>query len=252
MQLNDLTGQTFGRLTVIRRDELLTSQRVRWVCRCQCGAHISVRAHQLSDGDTQSCGCLAIELLRQRSVSHGMSTSPEYGVWASMLSRCTNPNQDNYARYGGNGISVDQSWACSFEAFYNDMGPRPSPEHSIERIDNEMGYKPGNCRWATRLEQANNKSNNVRHVFEGNALTLPEIARQINMNPSALASRVCQYGMSLSDAVKQPKRGTGVIEFNGRSQTLSQWAKEIGVTYKVLHNRIYTRGWSIERALTTT
>lgn len=156
MKLIDMRGQTFHRLTVIDRDE-----SGRWVCQCECGNTNLVQRYNLVSGKTKSCGCWK----RERSTTHGMSDTPIYGIWGRMIQRCYNPNLPHYARYGGRGIKVCEQWHV-FERFLRDVGePPPNPADwdgrkaywSIDRIDVDGDYEPGNVRWATPSEQTKNQ-----------------------------------------------------------------------------------------------
>jgi hypothetical protein len=175
----DRTGQRYGRLLVRERapDRFTPGgQRgICWFCLCDCGATATVRASHLASGDTQSCGCFLREAVRLRGTTHGMTTSPEYRCWRGVLNRCRNRRGKDFPTYGGRGITVADEW-LDFEAFYRDMGPRPSRAHSLDRIDNSKGYCPGNCRWATRIEQARNTRANVWVTFQGRRVTLAEAA----------------------------------------------------------------------------
>lgn len=116
-----------------------------------------VRGEDLRSGNSTSCGCLQKEKARARFLTHGQSETRLFKIWLQMKQRCFNPNDDKYADYGGRGITVKEPWLSDFEAFRRDMGPRPSDEHSVDRVNNDGNYEPGNCRWATRLEQAANR-----------------------------------------------------------------------------------------------
>ncbi len=155
-KLISLIGQKFGQLEVKAKAEN-SRGRTSWRCLCDCGNFIDVIGNSLRTGNTQSCGCLHKEQLSQRNYKHGLSKSPEHDIWRSMIQRCTNKNNKRYKDWGGRGISVCPRWMV-FQNFYDDVGPRPSPKHSIDRFPNNNGnYEPGNVRWATAVQQAQNK-----------------------------------------------------------------------------------------------
>lgn len=178
----DITGLQFGRLTVMARAPR-TGSAARWVCRCECGNETIAWGQNLRNGRSQSCGCRQKEaaakiapLAHAANTTHGKTNTPEFKAWRSIIDRCTNPNIEHFHNYGGRGITICERW-MTFENFYSDVGNRPSPDHSIERINNNGNYEPSNCKWATRTEQANNRRTNRLIEYKGQTLTAAEAAR---------------------------------------------------------------------------
>lgn len=184
MHAIDLIGRTYGRLTVLSRDEN-AGKEPRWRCVCECGSVKVIYGTSLRSGQTKSCGCLAKIITSKRSLKHGMFGSPEWRAWNSMKSRCHQPSNKNFINYGARGITVCDRWRESFENFFADMGARPSSEHQIDRVNNDGPYEPDNCRWATRKQNMRNRRNTVRY----GGLTLREIAEQTGENYHTLKTR---------------------------------------------------------------
>lgn len=203
MAPKDLTGKRFGSLTVMSRDP---NRKSYWLCQCDCGQETSVFHSNLQREHTRSCGCLGSrQTIGNRVRKHGMTRAPEYKPWKSILQRCLNPRDAAFKDYGGRGITVCESWQHSFESFYADMGPRPTPEHSIDRIDNNLGYGPSNCRWSTQTEQCNNKRNNRIVEYLGEQMTLTEASIRAGLRPGTVIMRV-HTGWTVERALTTPIR----------------------------------------------
>ncbi len=199
-------GLQFGRL-VVTSEEIRprgTNSSQRWcLCQCECGHQKWIALSTLRAGNARSCGCLRREVTIRRFVTHGRTNTPEYGVWLSMKNRCYNRRVQAYPRYGGRGITVCERWMNSFEAFFADLGPRPSEQHSIERIDSNGPYSPENCRWATATEQYVNRRqpSNWRVIeFNGRSMPTARWAREAGLNHRTLYNRLIR-GWSVKEAL---------------------------------------------------
>lgn len=193
MKRADISGERFGRLTAVR---LVGLKPTAWLCVCECGTEKTVLLSNLRAGKQLSCGCYRA----QRSTKHGKHGAPIYRVWNAMTQRCGNPNDRHYADYGGRGIAVCAEW-LEFSKFYEYVGDQP-PNMTLDRIDNDRGYEPGNVRWVTRKVQSRNT------------------------------------------------RVTTMLAFGGRTQSLDDWADELGVSRERIRGRL-RRGWDVAAALTS-
>ncbi len=199
----DIAGQRFGFLVALSeagRDPKRGG--ALWLCQCDCGRTHIVKSHALRKGHTRSCGCQHIALIVAKTRTHGHASngrcSPELSTWRGMVRRCTNPRDAAFPSYGGRGITVCERWH-SFEAFIADMGPRP-PGRSLDRIDNNAGYEPGNCRWATATEQQNNKRDNRPLEHDGRTMTLSQWAAETGLKMATIWARL-RKGWKVSDAL---------------------------------------------------
>lgn len=205
--LADISGQKFGRLTAIRRLEFRPKPcgggRSIWLCSCNCGGETKVAVTDLRAGRRVSCGCLRREKAKTVNRSHGMSATPEFFVWTRMIRRCFDTKDKAYSRYGAIGISVCDEWRHDFGAFFSHIGPRPTPNHSIERINNSKGYEPGNVKWATDSEQRRNKRNSIYVEMEGNTVFLKDYCREHGIDYFLIHSRL-KSGWPIHLAISEP------------------------------------------------
>lgn len=204
----DLTGNQYGRLTAIEKVGTDKHQAV-WRCKCSCGNEKITKSTNLVQGKTKSCGCLVLDTNRAirsgkknpSTTTHGETTqkkrSPEYVCWLSMRQRCNDPNHRNYKNYGGKGIQVCESWNQSFESFLKDMGRKQVKGQSIDRVNSLENYTPENCRWATHLQQQNNKTNNNIVFVNGVPLSAIEASRLLNIPYSTLRYRITKFKQGL-------------------------------------------------------
>jgi hypothetical protein len=186
-------GETFGRLTIIGEPVPGCGKGALVPCRCECGTERLVKRRSLLSGHTSSCGCASGQpnrRARRAAEFHFKSGAPEYTVWTHMVQRCTNPRRRGYEHYGGRGIRVCDRWRNSFAMFLADMGPRPSAKHSIDRVDNDGHYEPGNVRWATRAVQARNTVRSRLLTLGERTMCLTDWARELGLGATSLAERL--------------------------------------------------------------
>lgn len=193
-------------MLVVEGRSPIKHRRVIWSCRCDCGRTLDVHAGELRAGQ-KSCGCARAAFIAAAKREHGETgelTTPEYRTWKAMRERCNSPNHAMFANYGGRGITVCERWE-SFAAFLEDMGRKPSPTHSIDRIDNSRGYEPSNCRWATAEEQSRNRRNVYSITIDGKTASLAEWCAVTGVNAAAALRRISR-GMTPEAAVTTPLR----------------------------------------------
>ena len=254
--LIDLTGKRFGRLLVIERSPNKGNSRgARWWCQCDCGNLKSISCKSLKTGRVISCGCYN----KEKATTHGMTNSSEYNSWQSMLNRCENENKDNYDMYGGRGISICDEWH-KFDSFYKDMGSKPSPEYSLERIDNNGNYCLENCRWTTTKEQARNRRSNRYLTFNGETLCVAEWEDRMGFVRGCIHDRL-ERGWSTEQAITI-KPGSKKINHNSHSKltkenvreirdlressgiTMRELSEKFGVCQSAIHNIVHRITWA--------
>lgn len=201
----DLAGQTYGRLTVLSRSP--RSGRAYWNCICECGGSASVLGKSLRRGDTRSCGCIQKETIAKRNFRHGLGAerSKEYRCWLHIKGRCLNPANAAFHNYGARGITVSVLWKNDFEVFLRDVGYAPSPDMTLERIDNDKGYEPGNVVWADRKTQNRNTRRNVFVVLNGERIILKDACACIGADYKRVAHQM-RNGLSFDNAVSKVEK----------------------------------------------
>lgn len=204
---DDITGKAYGRLVVTGYAGRWIHWKSCWHVDCSCGKSFITVGNLLKMDRVKSCGCLARDILSARSVTHGQARRGNhhklYCVWVGMRSRCSDPTSQSYPAYGGRGIKVCSSWEASFDRFLSDMGDRPSLKHSIDRIDNNGNYEPGNCRWVTREVQVKNKRNNRFVEINGERMIVADWSRKTGVHQSLICGRL-NFGWRPIDAVSLP------------------------------------------------
>lgn len=248
----------FGRLTVLRRGPDYTRNghsRSQWYCQCACGTEILVLAQSLLCGATVSCGCFHKEQVSQLFTTHGLTHTPEYQSWNHMKGRCLNPQDKAYKNYGGRGISACQRWIDSFESFLEDMGPQPSPQHTLDRYPDMNGnYEPSNTRWASTREQMYNIRTNHMITIDGHTACLGEWLHIKGINRQTFHGRVA-LGWSEKEALTLPLQPHNTykqpITIDGHTAHLSEWLQIKKLAFSTFYRRI-NRGMSVEEALTKT
>jgi hypothetical protein len=188
----EIAGKRYNRLTALFPDEKRLG--CYWF-QCDCGRKKSIRKHHVTSGQQLSCGCYSPRR------THGGGGTPEYKSWHAMLTRCLNPKHKQFSDYGGRGITVCSEWQEGFANFLRDMGKRPSLRHTLDRVDNDGNYEPGNCRWATWKEQINNRPPR-RHMtsitFEGRTMSQTEWAKELGVSRSVVSRRLKRMPLAVA------------------------------------------------------
>jgi len=238
----DLTGQRFGRLVALRRGP--GTQPGSWFVRCDCGVIKWASVSHLRSGRSKACRPCS-------HTAHGGTGGKAFRAWQAMIARCTNKNLRHYHRYGGRGITVSRRWVASFKAFLADMGDPPTPHHSLERKNNNLGYAKANCCWATKKQQSRNTSSNIRVTHLGQTRLLIEWA-ELRQIPVAVLRNRLKRGWSIAEALttRSARRTARRLTYRGRTLSIAGWAARTEIPYNVLYHRLVRAGWPTSRAFT--
>lgn len=255
-----LSGKEFGNASVIGlagwHKNPSGSRHAKWHCLCTCGKYFMARGDSLKSGATSSCGCYGRASSSRKHTIHGASIpgmiTPEYMAWINMRSRCRNPKDRNFPRYGGRGISVCERWDASFVEFLSDMGERPSDDHSLDRENNDGNYNPSNCRWATATQQCRNKSSNRMIKHNGETKCQSEWASITGISKSTISKRIRSGwtpGRSLQENPKSDKKLTDDQAQSARDcprirGSATNLAKELGVSKTLICNIRNNKAWN--------
>jgi len=203
MKFIDLTGQKFGRLTVIERAEN-KGKKTAWLRKCDCGNNCTVMGTHIKSGRTHSCGCYHNEQLIKRATTHGMSYSRINKIYRKIKNRCYNKNYPEFKYYGGRGIEMCDEWRNNFMAFYEwAMANGYADDLTIDREDTNGNYEPSNCRWATAKEQANNRRNNRYITYNSETYTIAEWSEKLGLNYDTLYGRLSRNNWNMQKALER-------------------------------------------------
>lgn len=246
-RIKDLTGQRFERLVVIERANNTKKGQARWLCRCDCGKICVVDGAHLRHGKIKSCGCLSKENTINRSTKHGMKkrANPNilYYTWQNIKRRCLTPSNTHYHEYGERGITICDEWRDDFEAFYNYVSKLEhfgEDGYTLDRINNNGNYEPGNVRWATRKEQTRNRRSTIKVKYCGELISLKEAAERSGLNYDALRERY-RKGLREDELFAPLFQRFIFIEYGGEQVTLKEAARRAGIYYSTLLGR-YKKG----------
>jgi len=250
----DLTGQIFGRLTVIRDVGRDTGKKVIWECLCSCGKLTLSTGGLLKRGVKKSCGCLNLDKLKARSTTHGLSKHPLYFRWKGMRARCSdNINSPDFKYYTGRGIYICDEWKEDFLTFYNwSLANGYEKGLSLDRIDNDGPYSPENCRWVDCFVQGNNRRDNVWITYNGECHTIVQWSNILNIPEKVLQTRLKKWPLerAMTEPLKMKRSGMDrFVEYKGEFKTIAALARELDIPYSRLHNSVRVKGNTVEEAL---
>ena len=249
----NFVGKKFGKLTVIKdlgRTFEKDGKRC-FLCHCDCGNEKIIRAQCVIKGYTQSCGCI-----KPRHITHGHAGTRLWGVWRGIKNRCYNANFPEYKNYGGRGITLCEEWKNDFMAFHNWAYANGYDENAqfgectIDRIDVNGNYEPNNCRWVARETQANNTRKSKYYEYNGEMLTIPQIARKYNINQATLYTRLNEQNMGIKEAIETSVKIVKKYEYNGKEYNLSEIEKYFGISAKCFKGRV-AKGMTVAEAIET-
>ena len=218
--IKDIIGQRFGRLVVLRFSHVGKTWKVAyWFCQCDCGGTCTVAGKHLRSHAVQSCGCLVIERATKMNYQHGRSSRSHpqrylVELWNGIIKRCYMPACRSFRYYGARGITIADEWRCSSKPFTEYvlavLGERPTKDHSLDRINNSLGYAPGNLRWVTTAEQNRNKRTTRLITAGGRTQCLADWAKELGRNPRTISARIDELGWSEEEAVEAIQRATAI------------------------------------------
>lgn len=251
--LKDLTGQKFGRLTVIKRNGSTEEGKAKWDCLCDCGNTVTVVGKNITHSFTRSCGCLKKEFSDIRFTTHGSCNTRLYKIWCSIHYRCKNINSREYKYYGERGISVCGEWD-DFTPFKEwSLFNGYADTLTIDRRDNNGNYEPSNCRWVTYKVQGSNKRNNHLLTCNNKTQTLTQWSSESNIPYYVLQRRININHWSAERALTTPLYATyyKYLTYKGETHPIKYWCDMFNISYTVVKRRINSLKWSTEKALTT-
>lgn len=243
----DLTGQRFGRLTVIEYVGTV-NQKAKWLCKCDCGNEKIVSTKCLRNGETKSCGCYHKDRASVANLTHGKTNSRLYITWNNIKNRCYRTSRKDYKNYGGRGITVCEEWRNSFQAFYEwAMANGYREDLTIDRINVNGNYEPSNCRWVDLKTQANNTRRNHYITYKGETHTIAEWSDITGISIAALVHRI-ERGWSVEEMLTVGDANRTMVTYNGETRSLTDWSKITGIKYSTIRGRARA-GMSVEKIL---